>query len=132
MKNTFTQLVIGSVLVIGSLFSGTASAETVFGKITFVGTTGVEELNPGGHARFRMRVSQSTCGADATPKDRWIGVRSGRMDGEFVHNAANFKNTYSTLLVALLTNNNVQIDGVPSCDAPAQDIDLKDLWIGIF
>jgi hypothetical protein len=133
MKTTLTQLVIGSMLVLGSLFPGTASAATFSGKITFLGTTGVEALNPGGQVRFRIRISQSTCSDDPTAaaKDRWIGVRSERMDGESAHNAAHFKSTYSTLLVAFLTKNNVQIDGVPSCDE-SQDVVLRDLWIGIY
>ena len=33
------------------------------------------------------------------------------MDGEFAHNSANLRNAYNTLLVAFLTDKNVQIDG---------------------
>lgn len=131
MKTTLHRLVIGSVLVLGSLFAGTASAESVYGKINFLGTIS-EEFDAGFHARFRMRVAQSTCGSDPTPTDRWIHVRSGRMDGEFAHNSPNLRNAYSTLLVAFLTGNNVQIDNVPSCDASVvQTIDLWGSNIGI-
>jgi hypothetical protein len=130
MKTTLKRLIIGSVLVVGSLSAGMASAETVFGKITFLGTMS-EEFGVGTHARFRMRVDRSTCGGDNTPKTRWIHVRSGRMDSQFAHNSANLRNAYSTLLVAFMTATTVQIDGVSSC-AEVLTIDLPSSAIGIF
>jgi hypothetical protein len=131
MKTALNRLVMGSVLILG-LFAGTASAETVFGKISFLGTIS-EQFDGGYHAQFRMRVAQSTCGSDSTQRDRWIHVRSGRMDGQFAHNSANLKNAYSTLIVALATASNVQIDNVPSCDASVvQTIDLWASQIGIY
>ena len=131
MKMTLNRLVLGFVLVVGSLYSGMASAETVIGKIWFLGTLS-EESAGGFHARFRMGIAESTCGGDVTPTNRWIHVRSGRMDGEFAHNSANLRNAYGTLLVAFVTGKRVQIDGVQSCDASApQTIDLWVSSIGV-
>ena len=80
MKIRLNQCVIGFALVLGSLFAGTASAETVFGKITFLGTLPEEFDGTAYHARFRIRVSESTCGSDSAPKDRWIHVRSSNTE----------------------------------------------------
>ncbi|MDH5178105.1 MAG: hypothetical protein OEZ39_16490 [Gammaproteobacteria bacterium] len=109
-------------------------AETIFGKVAFVGTTS-EYMEKAGvyHATFRFKVSQSICGNDKTPKDRWIVVRSGRMDGVFIHNMANFRNAYNTVITLLLSGKNLQLDNVPSCDASkTQTVNLWGAWIGIF
>lgn len=107
-------------------------AATVYGKVTFVGTYSEFVENNNYHSQFRFRVSQSTCGNDTAPKERWIHVKSGRMDGKFIHNMANFRNAYSTVLSAFLAGKGVQVDAVPSCDASkVQTINLWNAWIGM-
>lgn len=111
------------------------SDETVSGNVSFVGTYGeYKEANANRyHAQFRIRLSNSTCGSDTTPRERWLHVRSGRMDGIFAHNAANFRNAYNSAMTALLADLKVQIDGVPSCDASkSQTIDLWGGRIGVY
>jgi hypothetical protein len=67
-----------------------------------------------------------TCGTDLTPQDRWIVIRSGRMDGIYAHNSVNMKNAYSTLMIALLSDKDVQIDGLPHCSTT--EAIFMDLW----
>jgi hypothetical protein len=50
------------------------------------------------------------------------------MDGVFAHNGVNMKNAYSTLMAALLSGKNVQIDALPDCSV--QDVIELDLWRG--
>jgi hypothetical protein len=72
-------------------------------------------------------------GAERT--DRWFHVTSGKMDGAFEHNQANFRNAYNTLLSALLarTVTSVQIDGVPGCDeTQVQTFALDRAQIGLY
>lgn len=123
------------ILALCCALSGVASAEGVLGTVTFVGTTG-EFREPSGvhHAQFRFRVSESVCGSDQTPKDRWILVRSGRMDGSFQHNSANFRNAYNTVMSGLLARTvlGIQFD-VPDCDATkGQVVNLPNAAIGLY
>jgi len=122
------------VVVLGLTFSAstTVLAEAIFGKVTFIGTIKeISSLKKGYQAQFRLRVSKSTCTSDKTPKNRWVSVKSGRMDGIFAHNAVNFKNAFSAVLAAFLAGKNVQIDGVPTCNT-SQIIDLWRSQIGIY
>ena len=48
--------------------------------------------------------------------DGSIIIRSGRMDGLFAHNAANFQNTFNLLLTALNEGHQVSISDLPECD----------------
>jgi hypothetical protein len=55
------------------------------------------------------------------------------MEGIYAHNSVNMKNAYSTLMSALLSGINVQIDGLPDCNTT--DVIFMDLWngqVGIF
>ncbi len=114
--------------------SGAVSAEPITGTVTYVGTLGeVGDTSGFVHARFRFRLSESVCGSDQARKDRWIHVRSGRMDGNFQHNSANFRNAYNTVMSGLLARTVVYIAlDVPSCDANSvQEINLPNAAIGL-
>jgi hypothetical protein len=116
--------------------SGAASAQQgLTGTVNFLGTTGeFREANGVHHARFRFRVIESVCGSDQTPKERWVLVKSGRMDGDFQHNSANFRNAYNTVMSALLARTvlSIQLD-VPDCDATrTQEVNLPSGAIGLF
>ena len=120
---------LGVAAVVSVLSAGVASAASLVGKVTFVGT--IDEDNSGGaySARLRVRLNSTCMGdIDTSPKDRWVIIRSGRMDGVFAHNGVNMRNAYSTLLSALLSGNSVQIDGLPNCNTTST-ISL-DLWVG--
>jgi hypothetical protein len=123
----FQHLLPGLVMALAVLGAGIASASTTWGKVTFVGT--ISEENSGGvfSARLRVRVN-GTCDNDTAVRDRWIHISSGRMDGVFAHNGVNMKNAYSTLMAALLSGKNVQIDALPNCSV--QDVIELDLWRG--
>lgn len=117
-------------------FSGAVSAQQgLIGTVNFLGTTGeFREANGVRHARFRFRVIESVCGSDQAPKERWVLVKSGRMDGDFQHNSANFRNAYNTVMSALLARTvfSIQVD-VPDCDATrAQEVNLPSAAIGLF
>jgi hypothetical protein len=125
---------IAMVFALLCLTATSSLASSVFGKVTFVGTIGEDATATNGyHAQFRFRVSNSTCDSDNVGKDRWIHVRSGRMDGIFAHNSANFRNAYNTVMTAFLSGKNIQVDGVPSCDSSkTQTINLWSSSIGIY
>lgn len=135
MKLKFQHLQsLAAVLVLVLGLAGNANAETVIGKVTFVGTIGEYTAeNEGYQAQFRFRVGESTCGNDKQPRERWIVARSGRMEGAFAHNFANTRNAYSTVMAAFLASKGIQIDGVPSCDASkTQTIPLWKSNIGMW
>ena len=56
-----------AILLLGYMFPGVVAAESVHGRVTFVGTIG-EFREPTGvfHAQFRFRVSESTCSNSIT------------------------------------------------------------------
>jgi hypothetical protein len=119
-----------AALVILSVTAG-AEASSLYGKVTFVGTV-TEEAGQGGfYARFRVRVSSSTCDANTTPQDRWLTFRSGRTDGLYAHNATNTRNAYTTFLTAMLTGKNIQVDGASNCTA-SQIVNLWTAQVGIY
>ena len=118
-------LLTAMVLALAVLGAGVASAASTVGKVTFVGTIG-EEYSEGYHARLRVRV-HGTCDTDATAADRWIIIRSGRMEDIYAHNSANMRNAYSTLMAALLADKGVQIDGLANCSTT--DVISMDLWM---
>lgn len=127
-------LLIGA-LVLGSFaVAPDASAATVSGKITFVGTMGEVAANGGLQMRFRFRVTNSTCtGVSGTAPTRWIIVHSGIMAEPLSHNMANARSTYNTLVAAFLSGKSVQVDGVSSCNAAQdQQINLWTSFIGMF
>ena len=119
-------LLTGLALALAVFGAGVASAATTWGKVTFVGTIS-EDNADGYHARLRVLV-HGTCDTDPAVADRWIHIRSGRMEDIYAHNSANMRNAYSTLMAALLADKSVQIDGLPHCN-PAEVISM-DLWIG--
>ena|SRR5262245_14527220 len=127
----FAGLVISALCCV---LSGTASAEPITGVVTYVGTL-PEVGDPSGfvHARFRFRLSESECGSDRAPKDRWIYVRSGRMDGGSQHNSVNFRNAYNTVMSGLLARTVAYISlEVPNCDPnSAQEINLSNAAMGL-
>lgn len=132
----FTGMVISTILMLSFTAVGEA-AVSVYGRVTFIGTTGqtFDTNDSTYHANFRFRVSESTCTGDQTSKERWIIVKSGRMDAPFQHNSANFKNAYNTVMSGFLarTVTHIQVDNVPSCDAgAAQFINLWESQIGLY
>lgn len=115
-------------------FSNAALAERINGKVSYIGTQNEYHTSTSGyHAVFRFRVSESVCGNDKTPKDRWVKIRSGRMDGAYAHNSANFKNAYSTVMASLLSGKTIEVDGAPNCNAgDTQTINLWGAAIGLY
>jgi len=127
-KSIFLLAAALNILIASSSFAGSSSAT---GKVTFVGTLS-EQYDQGYHVRFRVRLAESTCDNDQTPKTRWIHVRTGRMADKYTHNMANARNAYNTVMTAFLSNHLVQIDGLPSCDSTkVLDMDLWNSSIGI-
>jgi hypothetical protein len=122
----FRHLLMGAAMILTGLGADVASAATTWGKVTFIGTIS-EEYSEGYHARLRVRI-HGTCDTDATAADRWIHIRSGRMEDIYAHNGVNMKNAYSTLMAALLADKSVQIDGLPHCSTT--DVINMDLWTG--
>ena len=123
MRNKMKKFVLGLALVFASALS--APAETVYGKITSLGT--LPEENAGGFNAFaRVRLSASNCTGDSTPKIRYIHIRSGRMESPWVHNATNFQAAYNTLRDAFQMRKTVEIQGVPNCNA--SEIQTINLW----
>lgn len=136
MKMMMSNILLVIVLGLGFIASKNALAASVSGKVNFVGT--VKEYtasNEGLHAQLRIRVSDSTCksGSNQTgqPTERWITIKSGRMDGQFAHNSANFRNAFSLLMAAFLSGKSVQIDGVPNCNA-GNTISLWSSQVGMY
>jgi hypothetical protein len=119
-------LLMGAAMILAALVADVASASTTWGKVTFVGTF-TQEYAQGYHARLRVRV-HGTCDADGAAADRWIIIRSGRMDDIYAHNSVNMRNAYSTLMAALLSGKNVQIGGLSDCSMT--DVIDMDLWTG--
>jgi hypothetical protein len=108
-------------------------ASEILGKVTFVGTFPEDSSDGTYHARLRVRIN-GTCDSDTSVKDRWLIIRSGRMDGIYAHNAANMKNAYSTLTSALLSGKSVQIDyNATNCSTTsAINLDLWSSFVGMF
>jgi hypothetical protein len=138
MKMTFNRAVMCSILILmGSLFAQPGWAASVVGRVTFLGTIDVQSDGTSRWNRFRIRISESTCD-QAMPKERWIVVRSDRLDPDRPDRdrpsrAADYRNAYSTLLAAFLSGNSVQIDA-PSldCRADIQVLEITSMNIGIF
>ena len=131
MKKMMSKMLLVVVLGLGFFASKDALAASVFGKVAFVGTIGEYTApNEGLHAQLRVRISESTCTGDNNPTERWIHIRSGRMDGQFAHNSANFRNAFSLLMAAFLAGKTVQIDGVPNCNA-SNTINLWSSQVGM-
>jgi hypothetical protein len=131
MRNRRNLLTICSALVVASLWAQTAWSGEVTGKVTFLGTIIPRTTAEGGEVRFRFVVN-STCDTDTTRQDRFIVVRqvSFLQTPSTTDETANFRNTYSTLLAALLAGNDVHIDGVVSCDA-SQEVRTNQIGVGI-
>jgi hypothetical protein len=126
-----------AIVLLGCMVPCVVAAEQVVGRVSFVGTIGEFNEAPGVfHAQFRMRISESTCSSTGNVRrDRWIHVRSGRMDAPFQHNSVNFRNGYNTAMSGLLARTvvNIQVDGVPDCDADKiQQVNLWSSNIGLF
>ena len=132
--NTATKSTTVILLALGMslIAAGSAPAATLHGRVTFVGTLGEHHNGSDGYqAQFRFRLADSTCTNQSQPMERWIEVKSGRMEGDFAHNDANTRNAFSVLLAAFLSGKMVQIDGVPNCNA-SNTIHLWSSNIGIF
>ncbi len=124
MKKRLAGLAIGALALLGA---SDATASSTIGRVTFLGTIPEEVASGAYGAQFRIRVF-GTCDNDTVAKERFIHVRTGRMDGAFAHNATNARNAYSTLLAASLAGKAVQIDGIANCSTTAA-IDMA-LWAG--
>jgi hypothetical protein len=117
-----------------------AEDHTIIGKVTFLGTLGeFYSAEFGYSARFRVRV-HGTCKPETgapvgltTSADRWLIIRSGRMDGPYAHNNANLVNAYNTLLTAFTHSKTVQIDGLTRCHSlESTEWNLWELQIAIY
>jgi hypothetical protein len=126
MKNV-RRLLLGMAMALAVLNAGVASAATTWGTVTFVGTISEESHDGGFSARLHVRVN-GACDTDSAVADRWIIIRSGRMEGIYAHNGVNMKNAYSTLMAAFLANKTVEIGGLPDCSTTSPI--LMDLWTG--
>ncbi len=130
-QKTMAGLTMAAAVLLGTGAS-TAQAATTWGKVTFVGTVAETNVNGVYNARMRIRVS-GTCDTDGVVKDRWVIISSGRMDGAYAHNGVNMKNAYSTLMTALVSGKNVQIDALSTCsNAAAINLNLWSAQIGIY
>jgi hypothetical protein len=129
---TLRNLAVASALALTLLAASDAGAAVIRGKATFVGTFS-EEVSGGTYsARARVRTF-GTCDNDNTPKERWVLIRSGRMDGVYVHNSVNMRNIYSTLTAALLSGKSIEIFGVSGCNPSVElTADAFTALVGIF
>lgn len=133
-----TQHAIALVLLcaLGTFVESNAIAASIYGTVGFVGTINqYTASNEGYQAQLRVKVVNSTCktntGENNQPTDRWIGIRSGRMDGQFAHNSVNFRNAFSLLMAAFLSGKMVQIDGPLNCNT-SNTIDLWSSTVGMY
>lgn len=112
-----------ALLIASPAWAVTASG----GTVTFVGT--LSQLGSGttAQARFRVRLTDSTCNG-VTLSSRWIHVESGTG----AHNLENFRNAYGTLTAAQLSGKKIQMGGLPNCDATTQTISLPSSDIGMY
>ncbi len=118
------------VIVLSAAGSNSAIAVKANGEINYVGV--VSELYSGGyHARFRFRMKDSICNGVTIPS-RWVTVKSGRMDGQYVHNQAAFRAAYNTLMTAFLSGKSIQVDNLPSCSSSDQTLNLWQSQIGMY
>lgn len=122
------------VVAVASLMCNQAEAVRIEGKVTYVGTVAeYTAANEGYSTRFRALISGSICENQTNKVDRWVLVTSGRMDGQYAHNAVNMRNAYSTVLAAMMTGKTIQIDGAPNCTASkVQEINLWNSGIGLY
>jgi hypothetical protein len=86
MKKRMAKMFLVVVLGLGFFASKDALAASVFGKVTFVGTVN-EYTAPteGFNAQRRVHISDSTCTGANNPTERWITIKSARL--ERFHNA---------------------------------------------
>jgi hypothetical protein len=131
MNRTNTNLIL-LLMIVAAIYPLNSSAESVYGTVSFVGTTG-EYVEGGAYqATFRFRLSNSSCAQDQTKAERWVVVHSGRMDGPYIHNSVNFRNAYTTVMTAFLTGKELQVDGVQNCDSSkTQIVNLWSAQIGV-
>ena len=123
----YKSLILGACICF--MHIGVVHAAGLVGDVTFVGTQPEHISGDNYNARFRVRLTNSTCnGADK--KERWLHIISGAMNGKFQHNLANTRNAYSTLMSALITKKKVQIDGAVTCK-DSQNVGLWRIGIGI-
>jgi hypothetical protein len=128
-KNIFSTIAIACSLFF-TIPTKMCAAQSIYGKVSFIGTIKASSLSNVGEIGFRFRLSQSTCGSNNIKKERWITVKSGRVDGKYEANGINYKTAYSTLLTSMLTEKHVQIDNVPTCNGGL--VNLSQLQIGIY
>lgn len=123
-----TLLKYASSVLLASAIASPAWAVTAYGTVTFLGTLSEKVSGTTSQARFRLRLSDSSCNG-VTVASRWIHVESGTGD----HNMENLRNAYGTLMAAQLSGKRIQLGGIASCDAAVtQTISLPAADIGMY
>jgi hypothetical protein len=120
MKDVW-RLLLGLSLVLIVVSAGVASAASVLGIPNFVGVFEPTVPSNAVNAYVRVRFpGGSTCDDGTYRDDFYIIIQSGPLDNirsaEF--HSLKMKNTYSTLLAALLSSKRVEIQGLPGCPPP--------------
>jgi hypothetical protein len=126
MNKIFLKLLLSgsfALLIASPTWAVTASG----GTVTFVGTLSQIGSGSTAQARFRVRLTGSTCNG-VTLSTRWIHVESGTG----AHNLENFRNAYGTLTAAQLSGKRIQMGGLPNCDSSLQTISLPSSDIGMY
>jgi hypothetical protein len=126
MNKLFLKYALPGLLV--SVIAAPASAATAYGTVTFLGTLSEKVVGTSSQARFRLRLTDSSCNG-VTASSRWVHVESGTG----AHNMENLRNAYGTLMAAQLSGKTIQLGGLASCDATTtQTISLQAADIGMY
>lgn len=128
-RRVLAGLTIGLAVLATPLLVTGASASSLVGTVTFVGTLAANPTI----ANVRVRISGGEC--DGQKVDvQWVHINSGELNtSTYESYSTNMKNAYSTLLAALLTGKSIQIDGIPSCSTTEPiPMELPNGNVGLF
>src|SRR5690349_11082214 len=122
-------LTIGLAMLAPPLLVAGASASSLVGPVTFVGTLTSDATI----ANVRVRISSGECDGQKV-NEQWVHIKSGSLNGSTQETySTNMRNAYSTLLAAFLTGKSIQIDGLPSCGTTeAIPLELPNGNVGLF
>src|SRR5262245_23271366 len=119
MKDVW-RLLLGLSMVLIVISVGVASAASVLGIPDFVGVFEPTVPSQGVNANVRVRFPNGTCDNFALTQAFYVIIQSGPLDNirsaEF--HSLKMKNTYSTLLAALLSGKRIEIQGLSGCPPP--------------
>jgi hypothetical protein len=132
MKNArrmLAGLTIGLAVLAPPLLVAGASASSLTGTVTFVGTLTADATI----ANVRVRISGGECDGQKV-NEQWVHINSGVLYGSTHESySTNMRNAYSTLLAAFLTGKSIQIDGLPSCSTTEPiPLELPNSNVGLF